>query len=182
MSKIGKKTIMIPEGVSVDIKEDSIEVIGKSDTLKVPRLSGIKVEIKDNEIAFSPEDKNKQTLSNWGTQRSLTQNAVIGVVEGFKKELIIKGVGYRARVEDKSLVLGLGFSHPIKYSIPEGINITVEKNTVIVSGIDKAAVGEAAAKIRSFRKPEPYKGKGIRYSDEIVRRKPGKKAVGATEI
>ena len=179
MSKIGKKPIVIPEGVAVEVKESVITIKGKNAELSVPMLAGINAELKDGELVFSPSGKDKQTLSNWGTVRALTQNAIYGAGEDFKKTLIIEGVGYRASVEGKELVLGLGFSHQIKFPIPEGVNITVEKNSVIITGPEKALVGEVAAKIRSFRKPEPDKGKGIRYSDEIVRRKAGKKAVGA---
>jgi len=179
MSRVGIKPVTIPEGVVVEIKESGVEIKGKNATLNVPILNGISIEKKENELIFTPSKKNKQTMSNWGTMRSLVQNAVIGAGENFSKELIIEGVGYRANIEGNELVMGLGYSHQIKFPIPDGIDIKVDKNTVTISGADKARVGEAAAKIRSFRKPEPYKGKGIRYKDEIIRRKSGKKAVGA---
>jgi len=179
MSRIGKNPVIIPDGVTVEIKKDLIEIKGSNATLSVPRLKGISIESKDNQLIFSPEKTDKQTTSNWGTLRALVQNAVKGAVEDFTKELIIEGVGYRANLEGNVLVLGLGYSHPIKFAIPEGIKIEVNKNKLNITGYDKAVVGEVAAKIRSFRKPEPYKGKGIRYSDEVVHRKAGKKAVGA---
>ena len=179
MSKIGKKPIVIPEGVTIDVKENVISVKGKNAELSVPILSGINVELKDGELIFSPSGKDKQIISNWGTLRALVQNAVNGASKNFTKTLIIEGVGYRASIEGTELVLSLGYSHQIKFPMPEGVNITVEKNSVIISGPEKELVGEVAAKIRRFRKPEPYKGKGIRYSDEVVRRKAGKKAVGA---
>jgi len=179
MSKIGSKPVNIPEGVTIEVKDDVVEVKGKNGVLTVPVLSGVTMEIKDGEMSFETSKKTKQALSNWGTMRSLVQNAVLGSMENFSKELIVEGVGYRANVEGKDLVLGLGFSHPVKFSIPDGIEISVEKNSIKISGKDKAQVGETAAKIRSFRKPEPYKGKGIRYSDETVKIKAGKKAVGS---
>lgn len=182
MSKIGKKPIVIPEGIAVEVKEDVISVKGKNAELSVPVLSGINVELKDGELIFSPSGKDKQTISNWGTLRALVQNAVDGASKNFTKTLIIEGVGYRASIEGAELVLSLGYSHQIRFPMPEGVNITVEKNSVIISGPEKELVGEVAAKIRRFRKPEPYKGKGIRYSDEVVRRKAGKKAVGAGGI
>jgi len=179
MSRIGIKPVVIPEGVTVEIKEGKVEVKGKNATLSVPTLAGISIEKKEDSLVFTPSNKTKQIVSNWGTMRSLVQNAVIGASENFSKELVIEGVGYRANVEGSDLVLGLGYSHQIKFPIPDGIDIKVDKNTITISGASKENVGEAAAKIRSFRKPEPYKGKGIRYSDEKVRRKAGKKAVGA---
>ena len=179
MSRIGKKPITIPEGVVIDLKEDVISIKGKNAELSVPILAGIKVELKDNELTFSPKDKDKQTVSNWGTLRALTQNAIDGSIENFVKTLIIEGVGYKAVIEGTELVLNLGFSHQIKFPIPKDVSVVVEKNSVIISGPGKELVGEVAAKIRRFKKPEPYKGKGIRYSDEVVRRKAGKKAVGA---
>lgn len=180
MSKIGKKPVVIGEGVTVNLGEDSIEVRGEGATLTLPILSGIKVEQEENKLIFIPENSTKKTLSNWGTMRALTQNAVSGATKDFAKTLIIEGVGYRANLEGQKLVLNLGYSHPVEFNIPEGIKITVLKNTVGVAGPSKQLVGETAAQIRRLRKPEPYKGKGIRYSDEVVKRKAGKKAVGKT--
>jgi len=182
MSKIGKKPIVIPEGVTIEIKEGVIKIKGKNAELGVPMLAGVSVEMKDGELVFSPSDDSKQTMSNWGTLRALTQNAILGAVEDFEKILIIEGIGYRGNIEGNDLILSLGYSHTIKFPIPEGVKIEVDKQKITIRGAHKALVGEVSAKIRSFRKPEPYKGKGIRYSDEIVRRKAGKKAVGTIGI
>ena len=179
MSKSGSRPIIIPEGVVVEIKEDEIEIKGKNATLSVPLLDGIKVEKNDSQLIFSPSKKTKQAMSNWGTMRSLVQNAVIGATENFSKELVVEGVGFRANVEGNDLVLGLGFSHQVKVPVPDGISMNVEKNVIKISGASKALVGEIAAKIRNLKKPEPYKGKGIRYSDEFIKIKAGKKAVGS---
>lgn len=179
MSKIGKKPVSIPEGVTVSISSETVEIKGERGVLHVPLLPGVNISEENGVLVLSPKDKQKQTLSNWGTMRSLVQNAVLGAKEDFVKELVLEGVGYRASVEGNEVVLGLGYSHPIRYKIPDGIHVTTEKNTIRIAGADKAQVGEVAAEIRSFRKPEPYKGKGVRYSDEVVRRKAGKKAVGA---
>ncbi|MFH1188552.1 MAG: 50S ribosomal protein L6 [bacterium] len=183
MSKIGKNPIYIPDGVSVSIKEEKeknvVEVKGKNGTLLVPVLSGITVSISDDTVICEPINMSKQIRSNWGTMRALIQNAVSGSLENFKKELIIEGVGFRIVMEGENLILNVGFSHPVQFAIPQGITVVVEKNTIKISGADKAQVGEVAAQIRRIKKPEPYKGKGIRYSDEIVRKKVGKKAVGS---
>jgi large subunit ribosomal protein L6 len=176
MSKIGKKPITIPEGVTVTVGSDFIEVKGKNATLSVPRLQGVTAKIANNEVVFTIESDTKQVKSNWGTLRALTQNAITGATENFKKSLIIEGVGFRAALEGTTLVMNLGFSHQIRYAIPQGITITIEKGNLTISGADKALVGQVAAKIRSYKKPEPYLGKGIRYSDEVIRRKVGKKA------
>lgn len=180
MSKVGKKPILIPEGVTVALKESGIEVKGPNATLNVELLEGIKVEVKENEVHFTPENENKQSKANWGTLRSLVQSAIDGSKEDFVKNLLIEGVGYKANMEGNTLVLSLGYSHPVKFDTPEGIKIEVDGNKITVSGASKALVGQTAASIRKFKKPEPYKGKGIRYEDEVVRRKAGKKAVGVT--
>ncbi len=181
MSKIGKQPVVIPEGVTVTLNGGLLEVKSGAITLGVKILPGIKVEIRDKEIVFTPEAKTKQYLSNWGTMRSLTENAVEGSVKDFMKELILEGVGFRAVVQENILVLNLGFSHQVKFPIPEGIKIEIDKNTLKISGPDKALVGQVAAKLRSLKKPEPYKGKGFRYSNEVIRRKAGKKAVAAAK-
>jgi len=186
MSKIGRKPIGIPEGVTVNVKDDTIEVKGKNATLNVAVLPGVIVEVKDNEVVLTPEKgrgigiKQKQVTSNWGTVRALIANAISGLTEDFVKELIIEGVGFRAEVQGDILVLNVGFSHQVKFSIPKGIKIVVEKNIIKVSGADKQLVGRTAADIRKIRKVEPYKGKGIMYKDETIRRKAGKKAVATT--
>ena len=179
MSKIGKQPVIIREGVSVEIKDGVLEVKGKNATLNVNLLPGIKIEVKDNEIVFTPEKNVKQVVSNWGTMRALTANAVKGASEDFVKELVIEGVGYRAEVQGANLILNVGLSHQINIAIPVGVKILVEKNTIKISGSSKQMVGETAAKIRSIKKPEPYKGKGIAYKGETIRRKAGKKAAAS---
>ena len=176
MSKIGKKPVAIIDGVTVEIKEKHLEVKGPKATLIVPMLPGIKVEIKEGEVFLTAKNDTKQTMSNWGTMRALTQNAVTGSKDGYSKTLLIEGVGYKANMEGNTLILSLGFSHPIKYALPESITAVVDANKITISGPDKSLVGEVSASIRKYRKPEPYKGKGIRYEGEIVRRKAGKKA------
>ncbi|PIR98459.1 MAG: 50S ribosomal protein L6 [Candidatus Colwellbacteria bacterium CG10_big_fil_rev_8_21_14_0_10_41_28] len=179
MSKIGKKPIDIPEGVEIKIEKDKVQIKGPNATLEVPTLIGIEIKEEDNQIIFTPRNSTKQTVSNWGTLRALVQNAVDGSKQDFSKKLLIEGVGYRATMEGKNLLLNLGFSHPIKFESPENVKVEVDGNAITISGPEKALVGEVAANIRKFRKPEPYKGKGIRYEGEIVRRKAGKKAVGS---
>ncbi|MCX8016026.1 MAG: 50S ribosomal protein L6 [Patescibacteria group bacterium] len=179
MSKIGKKLIEIPEKVQIEIKDSEVIVKGPKGELKIPVFQGFKLQLEEGFLkVIPPEDNKKRTPAFWGTLRALIANAVKGVIEGYEKKLEIEGIGYRANVEGKFLVLNLGFSHPIRYEIPEGIQITTEKNIITVSGTDKQLVGQVAAKIRSFRKPEPYKGKGIHYLGEYIRRKAGKKATG----
>ena len=176
MSKIGKQPVTIPAGVTVLEKDGLLEVKGKNGTLTVKMLKGVKVEVKDNEVIFVPGVKDKQTVSNWGTVRALTANAVQGATQDFVKELIIEGVGFKAEVQATDLVLNVGFSHPVRFAIPEGIKVVVVKELVTISGANKEVVGETAAKIRKIKEPEPYKGKGIRYKDEVIRRKDGKRA------
>ena len=180
MSRIGKKPVIIEEGVTVVIGEESLEIKGANVLTTLPILSGIRVEKKENEIIFTPKNETKQTISNWGTMRALVQNTISGATKDFSKSLVIEGIGYRANIEGENLVLNLGYSHPVRFGIPKGIKINVEKNVMSISGADKQLVGETAARIRRLRKPEPYKGKGIRYSNEVIKRKAGKKAVGKT--
>jgi len=179
MSKIGKQPIKIPEGVVVEIKGDILEIKGKNNTLNVKLMQGIKTRIEDGELVFVPEGRTKQILSNWGTMRALTANAVKGVSEDFIKELVIEGVGYRAEVQRNNLLLNVGFSHQVDFTIPVGIKVAVDKNAIKISGSDRQLVGETAAQIRRIKKPEPYKGKGIMYKGEVIRRKAGKKAVSS---
>ena len=180
MSRIGKKPVIIKEGVIVSVGEEVVEIKGRETLMVIPILSGIKVEKKENELTFTPKNETKQTLSNWGTMRALVQNAISGAAKDFTKSLVIEGVGYRANMEGENLVLSLGYSHPVKFEVPKEVKINVEKNVVNISGANKQLVGETAARIRRLRKPEPYKGKGIRYSNEVVKRKAGKKAAGKT--
>ena len=179
MSRIGKKPIEIPQGVEIDIKDGQVLVKGPKGELKKEIRPEIKVEKKDNQILVFPGKETKKTNAFWGLSRTLISNMIEGVEKGFEKKLEIQGVGYRANVEGEDLVLNVGYSHPVKIKKPEGINFSVEKNIIVVSGIDKELVGQIAAKIRKVRKPEPYKGKGIRYLGEEVIRKVGKKVAAA---
>lgn len=181
MSKIGKKPISIPEGTDIKINEDNLNISGKMGLLILKILPHIKVKLEDKTLIFEIDSNTKQARSNWGTMRALAQNAIIGVNEGFSKKLEIEGVGYRALMEGNNLILNLGFSHPVKINPPSEIIISVEKNVIKISGIDKGLVGKIASDIRAMKKPEPYKGKGIRYQGEFIRRKEGKKAAGATK-
>ncbi len=178
MSRIGKQPIQIPEGVEVKIDGDFVTIKGPKGELKNQIRPEIKVEMKEKEIVLKPVKFLKGTQALWGTYRSLIANMIQGTTDGFEKVLEIEGVGYKANLEDKDIVLNLGYSHSIKIKAPDGIEFKIERNVITISGIDKQLVGQVAAEIRSKRKPEPYKGKGIRYKDEIVRRKAGKKAVG----
>ncbi len=181
MSKIGKKPITIPEKVEVQVDGKQLEIKGEKGALRFVLPPFVRAEKKDATLTFTPENNSKQAQASWGTARALAQNAIDGVTKEFEKTLELEGVGYRVLMEGATLVLHLGFSHPIKVSPPEGIKISVLKNTMTVSGINKDLVGRTAAQIRAFRKVEPYKGKGIRYKGEIVRRKAGKKVAGATK-
>lgn len=180
MSKVGKKPIIIPQGVTVTVGADILTVKGKEGSITLPILAHTKLEAKENQLTVTSGGEDKQALANWGTMRALAQNAINGVGTGFTKELEIQGVGFRASMDGANLVLNLGFTHPIKFVTPEGIKISVEKSTIKVFGADRNLVGQVAAKIRAFRKPEPYKGKGIRYKGEVVKIKAGKKVAGAT--
>lgn len=179
MSRIGKKPIEIPKGVEVKIEDNVVIVKGPKGELQKKIRPEIKVEVKENEILVSPEKETKKTNAFWGLTRTLIFNMIKGVTEGYEKKLEIQGVGYKTNLEGEDLVLQVGFSHPVKIDKVEGIKFEVEKNIITISGIDKELVGQIAAKIRKVRKPEPYKGKGIRYLGEEVRRKPGKKVVTA---
>jgi len=176
MSRVGKQPVTIPGGV--DVKLDGTELVATKGKIekRLETHGRVNIEIKDNEVVFTRKDDSKQSSAYWGTYRALFNNIVIGLDKGFKKSLEINGVGYRANVNGKNLELQLGFSHPIVYPIPEGIDIKVEKNIITVSGTDKQQVGQVAAEIRGFRPPEPYKGKGIKYTDEVIIRKAGKAA------
>lgn len=175
MSRIGKKPVLIPDKVEVTLDGQEVKVKGPKGELiwDVPREISIKQE--DGQLIFAPNKKDKKTNALWGLSQSKVDNLVQGVTDGFQKSLEIEGVGYRAALQGNKIVLNIGFSHPVEFEAPEGIELQVEKNTITISGIDKELVGQVAADIRSIRKPEPYKGKGIRYSDEVVRRKAGKK-------
>lgn len=176
MSKIGKKPITIPAGVKVHNSGDFIKVEGANGKMDIKVLKGIKLTIDGSTITVVPENESKQIRSNWGTMRALIQNAITGATTDFTKSLVIEGIGFRAEVQGSDLVLNLGLSHQVHFPIPAGIKVTTEKNVIKISGSDITLVGDTAAHIRKLKKPEPYKGKGIHYSDEFVRRKAGKKA------
>ncbi|MBI4837494.1 MAG: 50S ribosomal protein L6 [Candidatus Portnoybacteria bacterium] len=178
MSKIGKQPIDIPSGIEVKLVGRTIVVRGPKGELTRDISDGVSVEIGSNQIVVSPSGKMKNANALWGLARALIFNMVEGVTEGFRKTLEIEGVGYKALLRGNKLVLSLGFSHPVEFETPKGIELKVEKNVISVLGIDKELVGQVAANIRAFKKPEPYKGKGIRYQGEVVRRKAGKKVVG----
>ncbi|MFH1946992.1 MAG: 50S ribosomal protein L6 [Candidatus Magasanikbacteria bacterium] len=175
MSRIGKQKIEIPQGVTVEVKDSIVNVKGPKGELSRKLDSVVNVVIEDNEVKVSvqkPEEKKQNSL--WGTFSSHIKNMIIGVTEGFVKDLEINGVGYRVSMQGKDLKVEAGYSHPVVYITPEGIVISTEKNQIKVSGTDKELVGRVAAEIRKIRKPEPYKGKGIKYLDEVIRRKAGK--------
>jgi large subunit ribosomal protein L6 len=179
MSRIGKLAINIPDGVRIELKGDHLRVQGPKGALEHRLPKGIQLDVDDGQIRVQRQSDRRQHRALHGLTRTLVANMVTGVTEGFKKDLEIVGVGYRVEVKGKVLNLALGYSHPINYPIPEGISISVDRNVIItVAGIDKQKVGQVAAEIRSFRKPEPYKGKGIRYVGEKVRKKVGKGSAG----
>jgi len=179
MSRIGKKPIVLPESVKVEILGRDIKISGTKGELVYKLNKGINVKEEDKNILIETANEDRKSAQLFGLTRTLLANMVHGVSEGFEKKLEFHGVGYRANIEATTLMMQLGFSHPIKYTPCEGIEIKVEKNVITVSGIDKQLVGQTAAEIREFKKPEPYKGKGIRYVGEKVRRKAGKVAAKA---
>lgn len=180
MSRIGKKPITLPQDVKVKIKPALIEVEGPKGQLTVSLPLGISLELKDSVLYTYRSNDSREQRAFHGLVRSLVANAVLGVSQGFTKELEIVGIGYKARVDGKHLVLNLGYSQPIRYPLPQAVEVKIEKQTqIIVSGIDKQLVGQVAADIRSFRKPDVYKGKGIRYKGELLRKKVGKAGIGA---
>ena len=176
MSRVGQSPVDIPEGVACEIAGQLFTAKGKLGELKLTIVDEIKVSQEENKLLMKPKNDSKHAQELWGTMRSLVQNVVRGVDEGFTINLEIVGVGYRAALEGNEIVLQLGYSHEVRFSIPDGIKITCERPTLIkVNGIDKQKVGQVAANIRKYRKPEPYKGKGIRYENEYILRKEGKK-------
>lgn len=176
MSRVGKHPVEVPSGVEVAISGRMITAKGKLGQLSYEATDDVSVALEQGKVVVQPASESKRSRAMWGTARSRIQSMVIGVSEGFAKRLEINGVGYRAAVQGNSLNLQLGYSHDINYPIPEGIAIKCEKPTSLsISGADKQQVGQVAAEIRAFRKPEPYKGKGIKYADEIILRKEGKK-------
>lgn len=176
MSRIGKKPVALPAGVTASMDAGTLSVKGPKGELKMPMSDLISYEMKDEGLSVRPANDSKAARAFWGMQRTLVQNLVTGVTEGFTKVLEITGVGYRANSQGKTLKLQLGYSHDVDFAIPEGIDIKTPDNTTVeISGIDKQKVGQVAAEIRRWRKPEPYKGKGIKYRGEYIFRKEGKK-------
>lgn len=177
MSKIGKKPIVIPQGVEVKLENGVMEAKGAKGVLNVAVSEGIKIDITDGIITVGKEESKNSSNATWGLMRSLINNIIIGVSDGYEKKLELQGVGFRMSIQGKKIVMALGFSHPVEKEIPEGLTAKLEDNNVLsISGIDKQAVGQFAANIRSLKEVEPYKGKGFRYVGEKVRRKAGKKA------
>ncbi|MFT5785592.1 MAG: large subunit ribosomal protein L6 [Ascidiaceihabitans sp.] len=176
MSRIGKKPVALPAGVTAAVSGQSVEVKGPKGTRTFKATDDVTLSVEDNAVKVTPRGLSKRSRQQWGMSRTRIANLVVGVTEGFKKELEIQGVGYRAAMTGNTLKLNLGLSHDVDYVAPEGVTVTAPKQTVIVvEGIDEQVVGQVAAEIRAWRKPEPYKGKGIRYKGEFVFRKEGKK-------
>lgn len=176
MSRIGRKPIAIPAGVTVAIDGNVVKATGPLGELSVTLMPGIAIMEQENELRLSKEVENADTEKTYGLMRTLVSNAVNGVATGFSKQLEVNGVGFRVAIAGKTLTMSLGFSHPVVYELPENIEGKVEKNVITISGADKQLVGQVAADIRQLKKPEPYKGKGIKYATEDIRRKAGKTA------
>ena len=175
MSRVGKQPVILPSGVEVALDEGKIEVKGPKGALSRELHPLVKISQEEGKLIVAPADDSLKARGLWGLFRSLINNMVMGVSQGFSRVLEINGVGYRAEASGSTLKLTLGFSHPVEFALPEGIGATVDKNTIItLSGIDKELLGQTAATIRAFRPPEPYKGKGIKYAEETIRRKVGK--------
>jgi large subunit ribosomal protein L6 len=176
MSRIGKLPIAVPSGVTASVEGRNVKIKGPKGELEITLVDAVSVKLEDGEISITPNGEDKASRSMWGMQRTLVANMVQGVTEGFEKNLELVGVGYRAQMQGTALKLQLGFSHDVVYQPPAGVKLEAPKPTEIkISGIDKQAVGQAAAEIRKYRPPEPYKGKGIKFAGEHVRRKEGKK-------
>lgn len=174
MSRIGKLPIQIPSGVTITVDTDAITVVGPKGQLVVPHLSDVTVTLEDGFAVVTRKDDERIAKAQHGLQRALLNNAVEGVTKGFEKKLEVNGVGFRVSGGGQTIEMALGFSHPVHYTAPTGVSLAVDKMTITASGIDKQQVGQVAAEIRSLKKPEPYKGKGIKYADEVVLRKAGK--------
>jgi len=176
MSRIGKNPVALPQGVTATVLDGTVSVKGPKGELKAVLVPEVEAKLGDGGISVAPRVDDQRSRSMWGMQRTLVNNLVVGVTTGFSKQLEINGVGYRAAVQGRTLQLQLGFSHDVNYPIPEGIEIVAERPTALtISGSDKQKVGQVASEIRNMRPPEPYKGKGVKYADERVRRKEGKK-------
>ncbi|MBL6990671.1 MAG: 50S ribosomal protein L6 [Bacteriovoracaceae bacterium] len=174
MSRVGKEPVAIPEKVDVKINEGHVTVKGPKGQLEYQFTKYVTIELVDKTVVIKPINQEKLSRALWGTTRSLINNMVTGVTQGFNKSLELNGVGYKAVTKGSTLVLNLGYSHPIEYKLPDGVSAKVDKNIINISGNDKELVGFAASKVRSFRPPEPYKGKGVKYVDEVIIRKAGK--------
>jgi len=179
MSRIGKQQIQIPAGTEVSVATDSVHVKGKGGTLVKPMHPAVKIAIENGIVVVNPANNTRLARALWGTYAAHVKNMIKGVNEPFVKKLDIQGIGYKAELQGKNLKLAIGFSHPVIVAIPEGLTVAVEKNIVAISGANKETVGQFAASVRELKKPEPYKGKGIRYEGEVVRQKQGKKAAAA---
>lgn len=177
MSRIGKQTINIPDGVKVNLEGTSVAVTGPKGTLQKSFRDDISISIKDGVVSLNVKRNDKFSKALWGTYAAHIKNMIDGVQKPYEKKLILEGVGFKSEVKGKELVLALGFSHPVKVAIPEGITMTADKNNLTITGINKEQVGSFAASVRALKKPEPYKGKGMRYENEVIRRKQGKKTV-----
>lgn len=176
MSRIGKKPVALPKGVTAEIKGQTIEVKGPKGARSFTATDDVELKLEDGSVTVTPRGSSKRARQQWGMVRSMVENLTVGVSEGFRKELEIQGVGYRAQMQGNTLKLSLGYSHDVNFETPEGVTITAPKQTeIVVEGIDQQLVGQVAANIREWRRPEPYKGKGIRYKGEYVFRKEGKK-------
>ncbi|MGN6516943.1 MAG: 50S ribosomal protein L6 [Rhizomicrobium sp.] len=176
MSRIGKRPVALPKGVTASVDGKTVKVKGPKGELSVKLVAEVDAKVDEHGVTLTPHSEMERARQMWGLSRTLVNNLVVGVTQGFSQKLEINGVGYRAAVQGKNLNLQLGFSHDVTYPIPAGITITAEKPTALtVAGIDKQLVGQVAAEIRNFRRPEPYKGKGVKYAEEHIRRKEGKK-------
>jgi large subunit ribosomal protein L6 len=176
MSRIGKKPVPVPSGVTANIEGQTVKVKGPKGVMQVVLPDDVEVKVESGAVKVDPRNETKRARSMWGTSRTLVSNIIVGVTKGFEKKLEITGVGYRAALQGKNLQIALGYSHDVVYPIPEGIAIVTPKPTeIVISGMDKQKVGQVAAEIRSFRPPEPYKGKGVKYAGEYIFRKEGKK-------
>ena len=176
MSRIGKKAIAVPQGIEANLKGKELTIKGPKGTLTMTFVNDVDAKLEDGNITVRPVGDTKRARSMWGMQRTLASNLIEGVINGYSKTLLLVGVGYRAALQGKQIKLQLGFSHDVMFQIPEGIDVKCpDQTTIIISGIDKQKVGQVAAEIREWRKPEPYKGKGVKYADEYIFRKEGKK-------
>lgn len=177
MSRLGKQVAAVPSGVEVSVSDTELTVKGPKATLARPIHKDVSINVDTDGVHVTPLKKTKLSRSLWGTYAAHVKNMIHGVTEGFEKKLEIEGVGYRAEMQGRTLVLNVGYSHPVSFAVPEGLEATVEKNVITITGADKETLGQFAANVREVRAPEPYKGKGIRYQGEYIIRKQGKKAV-----